>query len=297
MSIFPGMLVLLWLSLALTTAPVAQQQDTPPGQTPPGAAVDQPSQGNQTGQHDLASRLSTLRGVLLSTEFLLGSNVRNLGGEEVGDIKQLMIDPLTGRVMYAVVSMGGFLGMGQKTVVVPWQTMEVVRDGNTLVFNVSQRLLQRAAGDEKAKVADPTERRQTEDTGAVPAPPGNEGSGGWGVETPYGQLYNPTTEQTINGQVVRVETGAPLPGMAPGMQILVKTDDAGDTRVHVGPEWYLGHQDVTLQENTHVQVTGALAEIEGQQVLLAREVQFDGHVLMLRDTQGMPMWSSLRRSP
>jgi hypothetical protein len=54
---------------------------------------------------------------------------------------------------------------------------------------------------------------------------------------------------------------------------------------------------VTLQENTRVQVTGALAEIEGQQVLLAREVQFDGHVLMLRDAQGMPMWSSLRRSP
>jgi hypothetical protein len=45
-----------------------------------------------------------------------------------------------------------------------------------------------------------------------------------------------------------------------------------------------------------VQVTGAVAEVEGQPVLLAREVQFDGHVLVLRDAQGMPMWSTLRRS-
>ena len=35
-------------------------------------------------------------------------------------------------------------------------------------------------------------------------------------------------------------------------------------------------------------------EIDGQPVLMAREVQFDGKVVTLRDTQGMPMWSSLQ---
>jgi hypothetical protein len=49
-----------------------------------------------------------------------------------------------------------------------------------------------------------------------------------------------------------------------------------------------------MQENTHVQVTGAQAEIDGQPVLMAREVQFDGKVVTLRDAQGMPMWSSLQ---
>jgi hypothetical protein len=49
-----------------------------------------------------------------------------------------------------------------------------------------------------------------------------------------------------------------------------------------------------MKENTHVQVTGAQAEIDGQQVLIAREVQFDGQILTLRDAQGRPMWSSLR---
>ena len=45
-----------------------------------------------------------------------------------------------------------------------------------------------------------------------------------------------------------------------------------------------------------MQVTGARAEIEGQPVLMARDVQFDGQVITLRDAQGMPMWSSLRRA-
>ena len=66
-----------------------------------------------------------------------------------------------------------------------------------------------------------------------------------------------------------------MPGMTPGMQMLVQTDDG---------------------KNTRVQITGAWAEIDGQPVLLAREVQFDGQVMTLRDAQGMPMWSSLRRA-
>ena len=68
------------------------------------------------------------------------------------------------------------------------------------------------------------------------------------------------------------------------------------TRVHVGPEWYMEPQHVEMQENTRVQITGASAEVEGRRVLIAREVQFDGYILTLRDTQGVPLWSSLRRS-
>jgi hypothetical protein len=66
--------------------------------------------------------------------------------------------------------------------------------------------------------------------------------------------------------------------------------------VQVGPVWYLERQDLDMKENTHVQVTGAWAEIDGQPVLMAREVQFDGQVLALRDAQGTPVWSSLRRT-
>jgi len=193
-----------------------------------------------------------------------------------------MIDPRTGRVMYAVVSMGGFLGMGEKTVIVPWHAIEVARNGKSLVLNLSQQMLQQAPPYEKGKES-------------VYVPASEPRGDGWGVDTPYGRLYDPTKEETISGQVVTIDTSAPLPGMAPGMQMLVQTDDGKNTRVQVGPVWYLERQNLDMKENTRVQVTGARAEIEEQPVLIAREVQFDGHVVTVRDTQGMPIWSSLRR--
>jgi hypothetical protein len=78
------------------------------------------------------------------------------------------------------------------------------------------------------------------------------------------------------------------------MQMLVQTEDGKSAHVQVGPVWYLERQDLDMKENAHVQVTGAQAEIDGQPVVIAREVQFDGQVLTLRDAQGMPMWSSVR---
>jgi sporulation protein YlmC with PRC-barrel domain len=276
-SVLLGMLAVLSLMLA---SGVLAQQPAPPEQS---KSASQSSQSPPTASGRKPDALTAVPGVLLSTETLLGSNVKNPQGQDVGDLKQLMLDPHAGRVMYAVVAMGGFLGMGEKTVIVPWNALEIARDGKSLVLNVSPQTLQQASAYEKGKEP-------------VYVPAGESRGGGWGVDTPYSRLYDPAKEQTISGQVVSIETNAPMPGMAPGMQMLVQTDDGKSTRVQVGPAWYLERQDLDVKENTHVQVTGARAEIEGQPVLMAREVQFDGQLMTLRDAQGMPMWSSLRRA-
>ena len=276
-SVLLGMLAVLGLMLV---SGVLAQQSAPPEQS---KSASQSSQSNPSSSGHQPDALTAVQGVLLSTETLLGSDVKNPQGQDVGDLKHLMLDPHTGRVMYAVVAMGGFLGMGEKTVVVPWNALEVARDGKSLVLNVSPQMLPQVPAYEKGKEP-------------VNVPAGETRGGGWGVDTPYGRLYDPAKEQIISGQVVSIETSAPMPGMAPGMQMLVQTDDGKNTRVQVGPTWYLERQDLDVKENTRVQITGARAEIEGQPVLMAREVQFDGQVLTLRDAQGMPMWSSLRRA-
>src|SRR5215471_282795 len=245
-SVFLGMLAAFSLLLA---SGILAQQPAPPE---PSKSTSQSSQSYPSVSGHKSDALTAVQGVLLSTETLLGSNVKNPQGQDVGDLKQLMLAPHTGRVMYAVVAMGGFLGMGEKTVIVPWNALEVARDGKALVLNVSPQMLQQAPAYEKGK----------ESTYV----PGGEPRGGWGVDTPYGRLYDPAKEQSISGQVVSIETSAPMPGMAPGMQMLVQTEDGKSTRVQVGPAWYLERQDLDMKENTHVQVTGARAEIEGQPV-------------------------------
>src|SRR5262245_47987819 len=255
--VFLGILAVLSL---MVVSGVSAQQPAPPEQS---ISTSQSSQSSPSASGRKPDALTAVQGVLLSTETILGSGVKNSQGQDVGDLKQLMLDPHTGRVMYAVVAMGGFLGMGEKTVIVPWNALEVVRHGASLVLNVSPQTLQQAAAYEKGKAP-------------AYAPTNEPRGGGWGVGASYSRLYDPAKEQTISGQVVSIETGAPMPGMTPGMQMLVQTEEGKDTRVQVGPVWYLERQDLDLQENTRVQVTGARTEIDGQPVLMAREVQFDG---------------------
>ena len=57
---------------------------------------------------------------LISTEQVEGANVFNLQGEKVGEIDHLMIDKKTGHVTYAVMSFGGFLGLGHNHHPIPW---------------------------------------------------------------------------------------------------------------------------------------------------------------------------------
>jgi sporulation protein YlmC with PRC-barrel domain len=272
------LVLLAGLSLVLVSGVSAQQQASPE----PSKSVSQSPQNPPLASSNQPDTLTALPGVLLSTETLLGSEVKSPQEQKVGELKQLMVDPRTGRVMYAVVSMGGFLGMGEKTVIVPWQAIEVARNGASLVLNLSQQMLQQAPIYEQGKES-------------AYAPVNEPRDDGWGMDTSYGRLYDPAKQETISGQVVSINTTAPLPGMAPGVQMLVQTEDGKHTRVQVGPAWYLEHQKLDVREKTRVQVTGAQTEIEGQPVLMAREVQFNGHVVTLRDTQGIPMWHSLRR--
>src|ERR1700720_3281096 len=57
---------------------------------------------------------------LIASDRVEGTPVRRSDGEKIGTIERLMIDKLSGNVAYAVLSFGGFLGMGQKHAPIPW---------------------------------------------------------------------------------------------------------------------------------------------------------------------------------
>ncbi len=60
----------------------------------------------------------------ISSEDVEGTAVYGLGSEKVGDIDHLMIDKLSGRIIYAVMSFGGFLGLGHSHYPVPWGALK-----------------------------------------------------------------------------------------------------------------------------------------------------------------------------
>jgi sporulation protein YlmC with PRC-barrel domain len=84
------------------------------------------------------------RGVEIASDSLVGAKVRNPDGREIGTVKHLMVDPGQGRVNSIAIAIGGMMGMGEKTVLVPWQGVAVARDGQRLVLTVRDAVLDQA---------------------------------------------------------------------------------------------------------------------------------------------------------
>ena len=61
---------------------------------------------------------------LISSEDVEGTEVYSVGGQNIAEIDHLMIDKISGRVTYAVISFGGFLGLGHSHYPVPWAALK-----------------------------------------------------------------------------------------------------------------------------------------------------------------------------
>ena len=100
---------------------------------------------------------------VLSTSTLLGDRVVNPQGEHLGEIKELMIDPQTGHVGYAVLSFGGFLGMGDKLFAIPWHALILDADNKCFVLDIPKERLENAPGFDKDRWPSMADQRWASD--------------------------------------------------------------------------------------------------------------------------------------
>jgi len=70
-----------------------------------------------------ATRLRSSR-PLIESDRVEGTKVCDLNGTSIGSIKRLMIDKVSGKIAYAVMSFGGFLGLGAEEFTVPWDKLK-----------------------------------------------------------------------------------------------------------------------------------------------------------------------------
>jgi len=133
---------------------------------------------------------------IIAAKKVQGTPVTNPQGENLGEIEDVVIDKLDGTVRYAVLSFGGFLGMGDKLFALPWEVLEYNETQGAYVLNIDKETLQNAPGFEEndwPDMADPSwsdrvrqhfrlPRGQTvQDVGATPGAglqPGPEGAAG-----------------------------------------------------------------------------------------------------------------------
>ncbi|OIN84573.1 PRC-barrel domain-containing protein [Francisella sp. TX07-6608] len=85
----------------------------------------------------------------LPASYLIGEKVVNHKGENLGKVKEIMINPTTGKVVYVVVSYGGFLGMGDKLFAFPIKAFKIDTANSQFKIKKSKEELEEAPGFDK----------------------------------------------------------------------------------------------------------------------------------------------------
>lgn len=147
------------LCLSLVTAGAFAQQTKPQErQRQATERRDAATQKNTASQRQATNRRSQagqldekMTGANIRASQLIGMNIQNSAGESVGEINDIVFDGSSGRVRYAAVTYGGFLGVGNKMFAVPFEAFKVQanpddRQEHILVLNVTQKQLEGATG-------------------------------------------------------------------------------------------------------------------------------------------------------
>ena len=83
-------------------------------------------------------------GSLIGSDKVEGTNVYGADKSKIGEIDRVMIDKITGKVAYAVMSFGGFLGMGEDYYPVPWPMLKYDTNLGGYRVGLTRDLLDRA---------------------------------------------------------------------------------------------------------------------------------------------------------
>ena len=83
-------------------------------------------------------------GTLIAAGKVEGTHIYNLQGEKLGTVDDIMIDKVSGKAIYAIMSFGGFLGIGEKYHPLPWSTLKYDERQGGYVVNLDKEMLENA---------------------------------------------------------------------------------------------------------------------------------------------------------
>lgn len=127
-----------------------------------------------------------------------------------------------------------------------------------------------------------------------PARAASQDFAGWEKGGKYDSLYDPKESDAFKGRVEDVTEITPLPGMAPGVGLVIR--DKADNKakiVHLGPKGFVDLAAIGLKKGDQVKVVGVWATVDGKEVILAAKVKKDEkqEIKLRRTKDGTPLWT------
>ena len=248
-------------------------------------------------------------------EKILGSQVVNGKGETLGKIGNLVVDIDTGKIVYAIIEAGGFLGIGEKFLPVPWESLAALPPEGIFFLNRSKEQMIKAPSFDKGNLPDMTDIHWGEDIFKEYGIPGFANRGtlvyGYGYggysgypmfsgpvrEDPYKKIFDPKTVRSISGEVIKVDHVLE-PGVGENMRLTVFVEKKEILPVYLGPAFYIrGSEQVkSLERGDKVTVTGSQVTLRGETFIIATAVKRGNELLRLRGQDGTPEWIGWKRT-
>ncbi len=239
---------------------------------------------------------------------ITGTSVRNAEGEDIGDIEDFVIDASQGQVAYAVISFGGFWGIGEKFAAVPATAIQIQPRRNVARLDADRDTLEKIAfdADEFPDLSNREYAQRLHETfnaepywtvmGYVGADQDQAASQkAWGTDSQFAKHFDAKNVTTIQGTVQSIGNFQPegaAPGAPGGMRIRLTTDDGNLVTVYAGPQWYAQQNDFYVKPGDKISVTGSQTKIGWRPVLVASQIKAGDRTLRLRSETGQPLWQS-----
>jgi len=117
--------------------------------------------------------------------------------------------------------------------------------------------------------------------------------GGWGMNDPYNKLYNAADVERIKVVVTEVKEVIPIPGMSPGVALVVREGNEGEEIiVHLCPVRYKKASQIGIRKGDKIDLRGYFAEINGEEVIMAAKIKRKGKSFKVRlSSDGTPFWT------
>lgn len=230
---------------------------------------------------------------------LIGTPVKDFKGEVLGEVEDVTIDTGEGQLAYCVLSVGGFLGFGEKLCAVPWGAVEFLPSLRTARFDADRDTLKKLAFS-RDKFPDLSNLALAESThklfnlqpywemlsGRAKRDPMAD----WQVHSDYNKLFDTAKVGTYEGVISSLGTFVPGRGAADGVRIVIVTDDGHSYTIHTGPASYVENANVQFNYGDRIKVTGSLVKWHGASIVMAVEIHKGDAVVRFREATGRPLW-------
>ena len=122
---------------------------------------------------------------------------------------------------------------------------------------------------------------------------GKSGMEGWEKNSEYNKFYDTSEADRIKGVVVGIKVVNPLPGMAPGLALIVKDSGGELVTVHLGPKSFINLNTIGIRKGDKLKIKGVWAEIGEDDVFMASKLKKgnSAQYKVRRTSDGTPYWT------